>query len=806
MLQDLRYAVRALIKTPGYTFIALLALALGIGANTAIFSFVDVMLLRPLPYANADRLFATISMNPARGSTRSNVTYADYEDWKREGLFEAVTLLQSGSASISGEPGDPERVEALTAGADFFNVINVQPVAGRVLGPADTAANVPRVVVIGHGLWQRRFAGDPGAVGRDIRIGGVPHAIVGVLGPRAIYPEATDVVLPLVPSRFAAEDLSRRDNMMFEGLARLSPKIPREEAEARMRAIAARVERENPSSRTGWTNGLVPLREYIVASDLSVALYVLLAAVGAVLLIACANLANLTLVRGAGRTREMGVRMALGASRRQLIRQLAIESALIGIVGGTIGVVLATAAVPALAGLVPAGTPFVSYVTIDTRVLALTAAMTLAAIVCVGVLPAISTSGIDTTRALKEGARGATQARRTTTLRNALVVGEISLAVVLLVAAGLLVRSLDQVTRTASGADIDRVLSARIGVPGSRYTFPQRLEFFQKLVSELEASPGVEAAAITSYLPAGGGGFGLGRVFLFEGQPEPPASADVPAQWFVVSPHYFRALGIPLVSGRSFDDRDGAKTTPVMIVSESFAQKMFPNQDPIGRRVRSWRDENVYREIVGVARDVAIESLTDQGRAIVYVPHAQQGWGGMTIAVRAATGSPEQLTSTLRRIVSGLDPELPLANIGTMEVFARESIARERLSASLMTVLAALALTLAVIGVYGIMSYSVTLRRQEMGVRLALGASPRDLYRLVLRRGTALTALGLVLGLGGAIAASRALETLLYRTSAFDPVAFGGMAALLATTAFVACVLPARRAANSDPLTALRSE
>ena len=574
-----------------------------------------------------------------------------------------------------------------------------------------------------------------------------------------------------------------------------------------MRAIATRVEQENPSSRAGWSNGLVPLREYIVESQLSVALYVLLAAVAAVLLIACANLANLTLVRGAGRTREMGVRMAVGASRAQLIRQLAIESAVLGIVGSGIGVLLASAAVPALAALVPPGTPFISHVAIDLRVLATTALLTLAAIVCVGVLPALTTSRVDTTRALKEGGRGTTQARRTAAVRSVLVVAEISLAVVLLVAAGLLVRSLNQVTRTAPGADVDRVLSARIGVPGSRYTFPQRLEFFETLVSQLQASPGVESAAITSYLPVGGGGFGLGRVFLFEGQPEPPASADVPAQWMVVSSHYFRTLGIPLVSGRAFDERDGAKTTPVMIASESFARKMFPNQDPIGRRVRSWRDENVYRQIVGVVRDVAVESLTDQGRAIVYVPHAQQGWGGMTIAIRAAAaGSPEQLTSTLRRVVRGLDPELPLANIGTMEVFARESIARERLSASLMTVLAGLALTLAVIGIYGIMSYSVNMRRQELGVRLALGASPRALYRLVLGHGIALTAAGLLLGLAGAIAASRALQTLLYQTDPFDPVAFGGMTAILAATAFVACLLPARRAAQADPLVALRSE
>jgi putative ABC transport system permease protein len=805
MLRDLRYAIRSLIKTPGYTIVALLALALGIGANTAIFSFVDVMLLRPLPYANADRLFATVSLNPARGSSRSNVTYADYEDWKREGLFDAVALFQPGAASISGDRGDPERADALTVSEDFFEVITVRPIAGRVLGPADSAADAPRVAMIGDGLWQRRFGGASDAVGRAIRIGGVPHTIVGILGPRAIYPEQTQVVLPVVPSRFSRDDLARRDNMIFGGLARLNPSSTRAQVEARMRAIAARVASENPSSRTGWTNGLIPLREYIVESELSTALYVLLAAVGAVLLIACANLANLTMVRGAGRVREMGVRTALGASRRTLVRQLAIESTVIGILGAVAGVVLAAITVPALTALVPAGTPFISHVSIDARVLALTALLTVTAIVSVGVLPALGTSRVDIT-ALKEGARGATAGRRTSAVRNVLVVAEISLAAVLLVAAGLLLRSLNQVTRTEPGADIDRVLSARIGVPGSRYTFPQRVEYFEKLVSQLESSSGVEAAAITSYLPAGGGGFGLGRVFLFEGQPEPPASQDVPAQWVVISPHYFRTLGMPVLSGRAFDERDSQKATPVAIVSESFAQKMFPNQRSLGRRVRSWRDENVYREIVGVVGDVALDTLSDHGRALIYVPHAQQGWGGMTIAVRAAIGAPEQLTSVLRRTVRALDPELPLANVGTMAVFARESIARERLSASLMAVLAVLALALALIGVYGIMSYSVASRRQEMGVRLALGASPGDLYRSVLTRGLTLTALGLAMGLAGAIAAGRALQTLLYQTSAFDPVAFGGMAAALAATAFVACLVPARRAATSDPLTALRSE
>jgi putative ABC transport system permease protein len=807
MLQDLRYAVRTLVKTPGYTLVALVALALGIGANTAIFSFVDVMLLRPLPYPQADRLYATVSINPGRGSTRSSVSYADYEDWKREAdIFAGVALFQPGTAAVSGGIGDPENADALTVSQDFFQVVDVRPMAGRGLGPADNAGDAARVTVISHAFWQRRFGGDPAVVGKDLRIGGVPHTVVGVLAPRAVYPETTDLFLPLVTSRYAAEDLARRDNLMFQGLARLASGASRTQAEARMRAIAARLEQDNPSSRKGWSNGLIPLRQYIVEPELATALYVLMAAVGAVLLIACANLANLTLVRGAGRGREMGVRIALGANRRQLIRQLAAESTVLGVAGGAAGIGFAAAAIPALAAIVPADAPFISSVTLDTRIMLASAALTLLAVLCVGLLPALTTSGIDVGRALKEGARSSSQGRKTATLRKVLVIAEVAMAVVLLVSAGLLLRSFVRATSAPPGADIDRVLAARIGVPGSRYSPAQRVEFLETLAAQLMAQPGVQAAAVTSYLPAGGGGFSLGRVFLSEGQPEPPAGQDVPAMWCVVSPHYFQTLGVPLISGRVFETRDRRESTQVAIVSQSFAARMFPGQNPIGRRVRSWRDENVYREIVGVASDVPFSSLTDRGRAIVYVPHAQQGWGGMTIAVRAAAGSPEQLASTLRRTVNALDPELPLADIGTMEVFARNSIARERLSASLMSALAALALALAVLGVYGVMSYSVALRRQEMGVRLALGASPGDLYRLVLGRGLTLTFIGLAVGLIGAFSASRVLQALLYETSAFDPVAFGGMTAILATTALVACLLPARRAAAADPLIALRSE
>jgi putative ABC transport system permease protein len=807
MVQDLRYAVRGLLKAPGFTIVALVALALGIGANTAIFSFVDVLLLRPLPYPNADRLYATVSIHRTRGIDRGSVSYADYEDWRRDTeIFDRVAVLQPGSATITGGNGDPERLSALTVSEDFFSLVEARLLAGRGLGAADSAPGAPAATVVGYGLWLSRFGGDPGTVGRVIRIGGVPHTIVGVLGPRATYPEETQLFLPLVPSRFATEDLQRRDNLIFQGMARLAPGAARDQADARLRAIAARLEQDLPASRAGWTNGLVPLREFIVEPELTTALYVLLGAVAAVLLIACANLANLTLVRGAGRSREIGVRLALGASRRRLVRQLVTESTLLGIAGGISGIALALAGLPALTALVPPGAPFVDHVTLDLRVLLASALLTALTVVIVGVLPALSTSAVAAHSVLKDGGRGTSQGRKASLLRSALVVAEVAIAIVLLVAAGVLLRSLHRASTVSPGADISRVLAARIGVPGSRYSPPQRTVLFRDLLTRLAAEPGVQAAAIASYLPAGGGGFDLGRVFLSEGQPEPPAGHDVPAMWIVVSPDYFRTLGIPLVSGRPFADRDRQNATPVMIVSESFAARMFPQQSALGRRVRSWRDENVYREIVGVVGDVPFSSLTDRGRAMVYVPHAQQGWGGMTIALRAAAGSPEMLTPALRRTVRALDSELALSDIGTMELFARNSIGRERLSAVLVGLLAGLALVLAVVGVYGVMSYSVSLRREEMGVRLALGAAPRDLHRVVLVRGLALTAVGLIAGLAGALWTNQALESLLYQTSAFDPLSFSAMTLLLLATAFVACWLPARRAAAADPLTTLRSE
>jgi putative ABC transport system permease protein len=807
MLQDLRYALRTLLKSPTYSAIALLVIALGVGANAAIFSFVDAMLLRPLPYANADRLYAPISMNPSRGSDRSSITFADYEDWKREReVFAAVALANPNTVDLTGS-GEPERINALLVSEEYFALTGARPIAGRTLQPADHAAKAARVIVMSYSLWQRRFAGAHNIVGTSVRIGGLPTEVVGVLPPRSTWPEDAEVFVPMRPELFSEDVRTRRDNMVFQGIARLADGATRAQAEARMRTIAARLEQEFPESRRGWTNGLLPLREYIVEADLRIALFVLLMAVAAVLLIGCANLAGLALVRGAGRAREIGVRLALGASRGRLVRQLLTESLLLAVTGGLLGIAVASAMVQGLRTAVPPDAAFLDQVAIDTRVLIAAAVMSLVTAIFFGILPAITTSGVRVVDSLKEGSRGSGHSKRAGRMRAVLVVGEIAVAVVLLVAAGLLVRSLSQLTAKRPAVDLDRVLAGHLSLPGARYRqAAQRAEFGRQLTSRLAAEPGVESAAITTYLPIGGGGFGLGRVFLAEGWPEPPAHSDVAAQWTAISPDYFRTLGIPLVRGRVFEDRDNATATPAIIVSETFARRAFGDENPLGRRVRSWRDENTYREIVGVVADVPYSSLSDPTRSIVYIPHQQDAWSLLVVAVRARSGPPEALAPTLRRTVASLDAELPLARVATMSVFARDSIARERVSTTLMSALALAALVLAALGIYGVMSYSVAQRRQEMGLRLALGASPRDLYRTILTTGMTLTGAGLAIGLVLAVGAARVLRALLYDTSPFDPVAFASTAGLLLLIAIVACVIPARRAAGADPLVALRSE
>lgn len=802
----MKYAIRSLRRTPGYALVAIAALAIGIGANTAIFGAVDTVLLRPLPYPHADRLVVPVSQNAARGSEHGSISFADYEDWKRETeVFDHVALWRPINVDMTGS-GDPERVVAGQVSEEFFPLVDAKLVAGRPFTPADHGMSAPRVTVLAFELWQRRFGGDVGALGRTLSIGGTPHEIVGILADRAAWPEEAQLFLPFRPMAWSDDVRTRRDNLIFLALARLRDGVPIEQGNARLAAIASRLEREHPESRKGWTNRLIPLREYVVEADVRRALLILLGAVSAVLLMACANLASLALVRAAGRSREMGIRFALGASRARVVRQMASESLVVAACGTVAGLGLSVWMMRGIAAMAPEGTPFIDKLGLDMRVAAAAALFGTLAVLLAGVIPALASSGIQLTPALKDGTAGSGASRRTQLLRQGLVVAEVAVAVILLASAALLLKSFIRVSGVAPGADVGRVLTGGIALPGARYdTAEKSAAFYKRLTERLAANPEVEAAAATSYVPVGGGGFGLGRVFLAEGWPSPPAGPDVAAQWNVITPDYFRAVGIPVVRGRAFDARDTATSTPAVIVTSSFARRMFGDADPIGRRTKSWRDENILREIVGVVADVRYEGLLAEETPLVYVPHTQNSWGSLTVVLRARHGAPGALAPLLRSEIAALDNQLAVARVRTMAESARESVARQRYTTILVTMLASAALMLGALGIYGVLSYAVSLRRHELGLRIALGASSRDLYRLVLTGGLRLAALGLVIGSAGAYAVSRLLGGLLYEVEPTDPAAYAAAAGGILIAAALACLLPARRASRSDPLSALKA-
>jgi putative ABC transport system permease protein len=806
--QDLRYAVRALSERPGFAIAAILALAVATGSTAAVFGAVDAVLLRPMPFPHADRLYVPISVNTARRIDQGSVSFADYVDWRQQtDVFANVAILRPTNLDITGDIGDPERVEVAQVSEDFFPLVDVLPIVGRTLVAADHAEGASLVTVISYGLWQDRFGRAADVLDRTFRIAGEPARIVGVLPPHGVWPDTAQLFVPMKPSGYSTDTRTRRDNLGFDGLARLRDGVTPGVAAARLSAMAARLEHENPIIRKGWTNTVIPLRDYIVDANLKAALYVLFGAVGAVLLIACANVANLSLVRGSGRARELAVRQSLGASRRRLVQQLVLEGVVLAAAGAALGSLLAVLILKGLVYIAPDGTPFLDQIHMNGRVLAANLVIGGVAALLSSVVPAWSNSAVRLGSALRDGTAGSGASRGAARLRHGLVIAEVAAAVVLLTGAALLIQSFTRLSHVDPGVDLDHVLSARISIPAARYpNDAARATFVKALVARLEADPAIERAALTSYVPAGGGGFGLGRVFLAEGRPAPPAGSDVQARWNVVTPDYFSTLGIRVREGRVFTDRDGATSTPVMIVSSSFAREMFPGESAIGRRVRSWRDENLLREIVGVVDDVKVEGLADRERALIYVPHTQSSWGGLLIVVRARRGNPAALAAPVRKAVGDLDPALALADVRSLADSARRSIADRRYATLLLTILASVALGLAALGVYGVTSHVFALRRREMGIRLALGASRSHLYRLVLRHGLGLVVIGL--GIGAAIAslATDLVASLLFETHATDAPAWAGMVGVVAASAILACLIPARRAARADPTAALRAD
>ena len=798
LLQDLRYAARVMFKTRGITVVALLTLALGIGANTAIFTVINALLLRPLPYPQAERLVIVWQDLRPRGGPATEWTGPSQQfDWKgQKDVFESLTSIRGWSASLAG--GEmPESLLGEQATYDYFDVAGTRPSLGRAFGQEDDVPNAPRVVVLSHGLWQRRFGGDPSVIGRAISINGESHEVIGVM-PEGFTPVYIPTAQLWRPMRLKQTNPSR-NSAVFHTFGRLRPGVSIEQARARLDGLARQLERDHPETDSGKGINPVPLQEQRVGS-MKASLFMLQGAVGFVLLIACVNIANLLLSRASGRSAEIAVRRALGADRRRIVRQLLTESLLLGLTGGVLGALAGTWGVTALKNLAPDGTPRIDEVSVDGRVLAFTAALSVVTGLLFGLVPALHAARDRFGGALKQGGRGQ-MGDGGTRARRALIVAELALALVLLVGGGLLLRTFVALQRVDLGFNPRGLMTGFVLPPPAAYKEDaQVLAFYDALLARAAALPGVKQAALTSVLPLNGDS---DTNFDIEGRPSPARSADAFVTWYrIVSANYFATLEVPLERGRFFADREAE---PTVVINEAMAKRYFPSEDPLGRRVRFGGDKSPWMTIVGIAANVHVRGARGADVVETYIPYWHLPEAGINVVLKTAT-DPHALAEPLRRAVKEIDPAIAVASPATMEEIVADSIGSSRFYAMLVGIFAGLALLLAAVGIYGVMSYAVAQRTPEIGVRLALGAAERQIFRMVVGETLKLAAVGLALGAAGAVALGRAIGGMLFGVPATDVVTFAGTAALLLAVAFLATWLPARRAMRIDPMVALRIE
>jgi len=805
---DLRYAVRSLRTHPGFTAVVLATLALGIGANAAIFSVVNAVLLRPLPYEGADRIVVVWGDLHRPGVNEIPASAGEYVDYRdRSHAFDQVAVYDTAGFNLTGG-GEPERVDGAIVTASLFPLLGASAAIGRTFLAAEEQPGRNDVALIGHGLWRRRFGANPAIVGQVVSIDGRPTQVVGVMPPRFQFPDpAIEIWKPLLLDADAVSD-DNRGSHGYTALARLRPGATLSQAQADLAGVTATFKAEHPLNyRTGFSVALRPLQTEIVG-DTGRPLLILLGAVGLVLLIACANVSNLLLARAASRRREIALRTALGASRGRLVRQLLTESILVALAGGAAGLVLAWWGVDLLIALGPDTIPRLREVTLDARVVVFTGLVSLATGVVFGIVPALRASGASLGDALKEGGRSGERAMLGRAGR-VLVVSEVALSLVLLVGAGLLVHSFARVQHVEPGFDPRGMLTLRLSLPESRYTtFEQGDRFFDALFAALRARPDVDSVAAANALPFSGNNGS--RTFHIEGQ-EPKRPEDQPEEQLrIVTDGYFQTMKVPLVKGREFTDRDRLGAPRVAVVNESLARKHFPDGRVIGRRVAFSRNEPQWYEIVGIVGNIKHRGLDASDRPEMYVPYRQPLFSNWTVrpmqvVVRTA-GDPLAAAATVRREIARLDPDQPISDVRTMDERIGRSLESRRFNMILLAAFAALALALAAIGIYGILAYAVTERTHEIGVRLALGAQRRDVLSMIVAQGMAMTGAGAAIGVVAALAVTRLMSSLLFGISAADPMTFAAIPLLLGVVAFVACYVPARRATRVDPLVALRTE
>jgi putative ABC transport system permease protein len=804
LFQDLRYGIRTLSKSPGFAAVAILTLALGIGANTAIFSIVDPLIIHPLPFKNLDRLVKVWETIPSQGVDRNEAAVANFADWREQNdVFEHLGAYAWWNVNVSGIEV-PERVQGFLVTPDIFAELGVNPILGRTFLAEEEKPGKNHVAMLSYGYWQLRFAGDPGIIGKTLTLNGISRTVVGVMPANFNFPPGGEVWAPYPMDANASE--ARQSHFLLV-VGRLKPGVTREQAQAEMNTIASRLDQQYPKTNTGRRVVLIPLASDVVR-QYRPALLVLLGAVGFLLLIACANVANLMLARAASRRRELAIRATLGAGRFRVVRQLVTESLMLGVLGGALGVVFAIWGVGLLPKLFPPEftrfIPGADRMTVDLRALGFTFFLSLVTGIIFGLAPALRASRLDLNETLKEGAAQAGASAGHHRLRNALVVAEISLALVLLIGTGLMAKSFAHLLEMNPGFRTDHVLTMEMALPMAKYKEDQKAAaFYQQLLERIRALPGVQSAAATSNLPLGGTNQTDG--ILIEGRPAPPPGHINEVNYRVITPGYFQTMGVPVLAGRSVAEQDAATAAPVILVNQATAKRYWPGEDPVGKRVQ-FNDPGTqpWMTVIGVVANIR-NDLSEMPKDEIYVPYTQADSHFMVLAVRTA-GDPLSIASAVREQIAALDQDQPVAHVQSFDEVRWQSLFTARVPAVLLGVFAVAALLLAGVGVYGVMAYVVSQQTHEIGIRVALGAQRGDVMKLVLGQGLRLSGIGLAIGLAGSLALTRVMASLLFGVSATDPATFLSITVLLAGVALLACYVPARRAMRVDPMVALRYE
>jgi putative ABC transport system permease protein len=814
LLQDLQYGVRVFLKSPGFTLIAVLTLALGIGINTAIFSVVNAVLLRPLPYDAPERLMLVGEVNPHAAINRVSIAPANFADYRDQNKsFQSLGLYRITARSgfnLAGD-GPPERVVGASVSANLFSTLGVNPKLGRHFNPEEETQGNHNSVILSHNLWERRFGSDPDILNKSLNLNGVNYKVVAVMPPNFNFP-TKDVMtdggegLPRpvdlwVPLALGPNDWKARGSRYLFAVGRLKPGVTLEQAQADLALTAQRLSQEHAQVKD-WFAKVIPMQEQAVGS-IKLALLVLFGAVGFVLLIACANVANLLLARAAARRKEIAIRVALGANRGRVIRQLLTESLLLALCGGLLGMLLAIWAVHLLVSLAPSSIPLSAGVGLDSRVVIFTFGISFVTAILFGLAPAFQASKVDLNETLKAGGR-TTAGAGGQRVRSMLVVSEIALAGVLMIGAALLVKSFIRLQNVNPGFDTSNILTLQISLPAAQYMEdPKSSNFYKQLQERIKGLPGVQSVSGTTALPmSGGSGY---TSFTIEGRPPLPPGEFLFAEHIALFPDYFRTMRIPLLKGREFTPQDGHSSTPITVINEAMAKLYWPNEDPIGKRILIDYDQGVAREIVGVTSNVRHFGLDAEPKPEMYVPQYQYESLSSYLTVRTS-GDPLSLTSSVAQATREIDKDVPIYNVTTMSQTISTSVARQRFSMLLMSIFAGIAALLACIGLYGVIAYAVTQRHNELGIRLALGAHTGHILRLIVGHGLKLALIGIGISLFAAFLLTRVISSLLYGVSATDPFIFAGIALFLTLVALVSSFLPARRATQVDPIIALRSE